>query len=76
MGKLEHFGSNSLPPPSHTQNYKGVICNEKCQLEHKPVFNKMVIFIGAIHAVPLNLSQDFCTHNHVFQSVYLNLEKF
>lgn len=36
----------------------------------------MVIFIGAIHAVPLHLSQDFCNHYNVFQSVYLNLEKF
>lgn len=35
----------------------------------------MVIFIGVIHAVPLHLSH-LCTHNNVFQSVYLNLEKF
>lgn len=45
MGKLQHFGSNSLFPPFITQNYKGGIYDKKCQLEHKPVFNKMVIFI-------------------------------
>lgn len=76
MDKLQHFGSNSLPPPHHLTHQIIKMWHKKCQFGYKPVFNKMVIFIGAIHAVPLHLSKDFCTHNNVFQSVYLNSEKF